>query len=211
MSDNITAPQPYQELFTVGDMPDGDGSPDCYFVCNICDRRVDDAPCPDHAPINVPGLFLVPCDATPRHVRVWILDFDTRDYGVPCMYCAHEAMQERVEWLERCRHWPWRRWKLLWRLASLAYGLGVIAGYGGSYGGKYGHHGCVGWFRWRGHRPYILGWQDWKWGCLLRQRHWPGVFLGAGCCSKCAPCPDCGSTDSCFGGACDKIQGPAAP
>ncbi|MGI8333433.1 hypothetical protein ACRYCC_26070 [Actinomadura scrupuli] len=190
----------YLEVFVMDDRPDG--NPDCYFACNICERRLDDGPCPDHAPLNVPGLQLVECDAQPRHPHVWMVASEA--YDPPCMYCAYELQQGRIDELTRCRHWGWRRSRLFGRVASRAYGLGVVTGYGTSFGGgPYAHHGCVHGFHWRGRRPYILGWERWKWNCLFRQRHWPGVFIGMECCAKCAPCPECGSTTTCFYGTCD--------
>lgn len=195
----MTQTEPYKELF-VFDYPDGDDdSPKAYFICNVCGVTVDDAPCTEHAPLNTPGLILVECDATPRHSRTWVLD--SEGFTPPCMYCMYDGLQERVDYLERCRHWPWRRSRLFWRLASRAYWLGIVSGYGTSFGGgPYGHRGCAHGFGWRGQRPYILGWQRWKWSCLLRGRHWPGEFVGLGCCSKCLPCPDCGATSGCIDG-----------
>lgn len=188
MADTTTA---YFETLVLGETPDGEL--DCYFACNICDRRLDDGPCPDHAPLNVPGLQLADCYAEPRHPRTWALAGD--NYGIPCMYCAYDALDERVQYLERCRHWAWRRTKLFKKLAGRAYALGIVGGYGISGGGgQYAHRGCAYGFRWRGSRSYILGWPTWKWSCLLRKRHWPAVFVGLESCTKCLPCPDCGGT-----------------
>lgn len=50
--------------------------------------------------------------------------------------------------------------------------------------------------RWRGRRTYILGWETWKWQCLLRAQHWHGEYIAFDRCGKCLPCPDCGSTTS---------------
>lgn len=187
----------YFETLIMGDGPDG--RLDCYFACNLCDRRLDDGPCPQHAPLNVPGLQLADCTAEPRHARTWVLDGDT--YGAPCMYCAYDAMNERVKYLERCRHRGWRRTRPFKWLAGCAYSLGIVIGYGISHGGgEYGHNGCAHGFRLLGKRSYILGWPTWKWSCLLRKHHWPATFVGLDSCSKCLPCPDCGSTTSCFSG-----------
>lgn len=202
--DNKTTEQPYKELFVME--PTEDGSPDCYFVCNVCERSVDDGPCPDHAPLNVPGLQLVECDASPRHPHVWMVDSEA--YGPPCMSCLYDAQKEKLDYLQRCRHTWVRRTRLFRRLARYAYALGIVVGYGTSLGGgQYGHHACTHGFRWRGRRPYVLGWPTWKWSCLLGERHWPGVFVGLNSCAKCLPCPECGSSTSCFDDWCENSGG----
>lgn len=197
MSDNVlrlTKAEPYYETLVCGDSVDGLG--DWYFACNICARRLDDQPCPDHAPTEVPGLRLVECDANPPH-RMWRVDGD--QYDPPCMICEAAALQARLDWHERCRHWGWRRWRITHRLAGKAYVLGLIAGHG--TGGRH-CKGCLSHLGWRGHRPYVLGLVDWHWACLLRRRHWPVTRPGFDFCGKCYPCLSC-SGASCFGGICE--------
>lgn len=176
-----------------------DGSADWHYICNLCSRRLDDGPCPDHAPTDIPGLRLVECDAEPRHPSVWFVDGDY--YEPPCMYCISADQAKRIDYFQRCRHWAWRRTRLFSRITGRAYALGIIGGSGSSYGnGEYAHHGCTYGLRWRGKRNYILGWPTWKWSCLLKQRHWPAEFVGLNSCSKCFPCPDCGATRGCHYG-----------
>lgn len=193
----------YFEMLVMGEAEDG--STVCHFACNICDRNVDDEPCPDHAPTDVPGLTLTECTAEPRHARVWTLAGDY--YDAPCMYCVADDQAKKIAYHERCRHWGWRRTRLAHWAALKAYSLGIAGGGGAEYsGGEYGHHGCIIMPRWRGKRHYILGWPRWKWSCLLKQRHWPGEFVGLDSCSKCLPCPDCGATVGCHYGCDNQSQ-----
>lgn len=184
---------PYLETFTCG-MTDT-GELDYYFACNVCERRVDDGPCADHAPLNVPGLQLADCDTEPRHPHTFFHASDA--YPPPCMYCVSQSQQEQIDRLTACRHWPWRRWKLSGRIASWLYALGLVAGYG--FTNSSTCHGCLCSFRF-GNSSYLLGWPRWKWNCLLREHHWPGEFIGMNSCTKCYPCPDCGSRTSCYWG-----------
>lgn len=157
------------------------------FLCSICGQPVDDRPCPDHAPVNVPGLRLVECSTEPRH---WLWVLDCEDYGAPCYRCELNDLYERQRQAEACRHWPWRRWKLTHRAGSLAYQLGVIAGSGTQWGNGCNH--CLTGVRWRGKRPYLLGAQRETWRCW-RQGHHRGEHVGFGYCGKCQPWPCCGS------------------
>ncbi len=102
--------------------------------------------------------------------------------------------------------WHWRRWRLTHWLLSRAYVLGLIAGSGLSTHCHFdlldctcpGHPGW-GWvadhvlIHPRKGRPYLLGWETWKWGCLLRRRHWPSDPIDLGMCGRCAPWPCCGA------------------
>lgn len=158
------------------------------FACNICDRSVDDGPCPDHAPTDIPGLRLVDCAAEPRHL-LWVVDRE--DYGVPCFLCIAQEKWDLDRLAQQCRHWPWRHWRLTGRLASWASALGVISGYGIHYG--QGHLGCRTFPNsLRGRRPYVLWVQRETWRCLLKGRH-RRLDVG-GLCGRCAPWPCCGST-----------------
>lgn len=193
-----TATQPdaapaYREVFVVDD--DDTGQEDVYeFRCQPCGRNVDDEPCPDHAPLDVPGLRQVGC-GEPGH-RTWTVDRD--DYGLPCPWCAwREADQRaadlrvRVDWHGRWRGTRAARWAARW-----AYRLGVISGYSTGTCDQPGHRWCIRKMSWRGRRPYALGWEAWKWRCLLRFRHWPGQEILSGYCGKCLPWPCCGSRTS---------------
>lgn len=142
-----------------------------------------------------PGFELVECDAEPRHWPVYT-HADSDFYPMPCLYCVNESTQKAVDALERRYHWlkhPLRgRWAI--RLLGKLYSLGVIAGYGTHYGGATDCNRCIEGIRLRGRRPYVLGWPDWKWSCLITRRHWPGEGPLFGMCGKCVPCPDCGTT-----------------
>ena len=177
---------------------DHDHPGDCEwgFACSACGRRVDDEPCPDHAPADVPGLQLADCDAQPRHPRTWFLATDS--YPPPCMYCSCAALQAAHQGCEHSHHRAWRRWKLTHRLAGRLYSLGVVKGYGLAGGG--GCNFCLTGLQW-GRSGYLLGWDNWKWQTLarcLRRGHWPadtdscvGSERGLGFCVKCAPCTGC--------------------
>jgi hypothetical protein len=187
-----TTATPYLEVFgcrnATEDGCDHEDICDYGFTCGSCGRPVDDGPCSDHAPLDVPGLQLAECDTQPRHPRTWFLASD--GYPPPCMYCSYDVLAENHAGCAHSHHWPWRRWKLT---RSAAYRLTLL---GVSPGAWIIHDGyCRGCFS--GFSPrlsgYLLGWPRWKWSCLFRGRHWPGVQIIAGVCGKCAPCPACGS------------------
>ena len=175
---------------------DHPGDCDWGYSCSQCGRRVDDGPCPDHAPVEVPGLMLADCDAEPRHALTWFLATD--GYPPPCMYCAYAAMQEAHRGCEHSHHRAWRRWKVTRKVAGRLYSLGVVSGYSLVGGG--GCNGCLTGFRW-GRSGYLLGWDNWKWKTVLRclrAGHWPattdsctGTEREMNFCVKCSPCPGC--------------------
>ena len=96
----------------------------------------------------------------------------------------------------------WREWTLVHRLASRAYWLGLIGGYG-LEGGKRGWR-LFG-VRFRGHRPYVLGFDSTNWlpWHVVRYRHVPNN-VGLGICGKCVPWPCCGSTSDEHADDCDE-------
>lgn len=187
MADTTTITPPYLEVFAIGEEhPAGEG---CGFVCNICDRPVDDDVCPDHGPRDVPGLRLLPCEATPPH-RVWVAARE--DYGVPCLQCLLDQQWEQERQARQCRHWPWRRWKVTHRVASWTYQMGVTAG-GSSWKTGDGCDGCLASLpRWKGRRLYVLGVPVTTWRCW-RRGHRRGEEVGLGYCGKCMPWPCCGA------------------
>lgn len=72
------------------------------------------------------------------------------------------------------------------------YALGVISGACHSYGGGKPpeHRG-----HWRGRRPYVLGFQRERWGCLIKRHHVASdEERYGGLCGRCMPCPYCGET-----------------
>lgn len=185
MSDTtITAA--YCELFTHFDE---DVPGDAYFTCSVCDRSVDDKPCVDHAPVEVPGLRLTECAAERGH---YAFVHDRDDYGVQCPYCRLDEYAEQDRQARQCRHWGWRSWRITRYLTRRAYSLGVISGSCTSFGD--GHDGCVTFSRaLRGERPYILGVSREEWRCWLIGHHRRGEPVGFGFCGKCVPWPCCGS------------------
>lgn len=145
-------------------------------------------------PAALPRLMRVECGAESLHEPMWMEYDDEAWYPPGCPRCWYEAMRDAHAGCAHSRHGSWRRWKLSHWLASWAYRLGLIASYGCTWDGHC--NGCMSGFRWRltSSRPYVLGWPAWKWGCLLKNRHWPGGYVGFDCCTKCLPCPECGST-----------------
>lgn len=126
--------QPYREDFVCWagdpaadpyDHDHHDHQGDCTWgwICSHCPQRVDEQPCPDHAPKQAPGLRLVECHATPRH---WLFAHDREDYGHGCPWCWYEQaatdltpLKEAAE--KRAHRWCWLRN----RLKRLAIRLGV--------------------------------------------------------------------------------------
>jgi hypothetical protein len=166
-----------------------DGDCEWGFRCGTCGRWLNGDPCPAHAPFDVPGLQLAPCDAMPRHHRTWFLATDT-GYEPPCMYCAWDAINQAHAGCDHSHHGTWRRWRITHKVVSRLTRLGVLTGPGFTYSTHC--RGCLHGFEW-GPGYYLLGWPRWKWRCLLRARHWPGEEVLSEVCGKCAPCPECGS------------------
>lgn len=188
-----TTETPYLETFGCH-LDDGEdhnhpGDCDWGYACGTCGCPVDDGPCPDHAPLDIPGLMLADCGAVPRHPRTWLIANDA-GYGAPCMYCAYDAESAAHAPCAHSHHWPWRHWAVTHKTLHWLVLAGVTRG------GWFTHdthcRGCVDHLR-LGGSSYVLGWPKWKWRCLLKGRHWPGVLVFADMCGKCAPCPGCGS------------------
>lgn len=79
------------------------------WACPVCHRRVDNQPCPEHAPISAPGLRLVECQAEPRH---WLFAHDRDDYGHGCPWCWYEQARAELQPLQdaaerRAHRWCW--------------------------------------------------------------------------------------------------------
>lgn len=172
------------------------GQPDASHCadCGLCPGEHADT-CV-HTPVErLDQLELIECAAVPRHHETWTRRDPDAWYPPGCPYCWHDQARAEHAGCEHSHHRAWRRWKISSRLASWAYSLGLIAGYGHTYDGHC--RGCLDGFvlRPRHGRPYVMGWPAWKWGCVLKNRHWPGQFIGLGCCTKCLPCPECGNTE----------------
>jgi hypothetical protein len=187
----VDATVPYYELLIL------DPTDDCaWFACNLCGRDVsaDNQGCPGHAPHDVPGLNRAECWANPPHAPVWTLDGEQNGYGNPCPQCMYDGVAADLARANRCRHWPWRRWRATGWLVRKAYTLGVISGSGSMWGsGEYDHKWCVQGLRRRGRRRYILGVSRETWRRWLVGHHRRGEEVGFGFCGKCLPWPCCGS------------------
>lgn len=106
------------------------------WACPSCGRRVDDQPCPDHAPITPPGLRLVECQAEPRH---WLFVHDREDYGHGCPWCWADRAAAELKPLKEAAERREHRWCWLWNpLKRMAMGLRVARAH--SYSGWAG--GC---------------------------------------------------------------------
>jgi hypothetical protein len=194
----------YREVFV--SVEEGTGAEVYAFRCNICDRTLTDGPCPDHAPLDVPGLRPVGCWQQPPHLG-WVVDAE--DYGAPCPWCERDDCAGRVADLEvaRDRHGRWRGSRAASWLLGKAYAAGLIAGYSVGTCRQPGHRWCAGRVSWRGRRPYVLGFRREEWRCILRYRHWPADPIIFGFCSKCMPCPDCGSRTAGHETGCPAVTG----
>lgn len=84
---------------------------ECDFFCNQCFRPLSghNTPCPEHAPVNIPGLQVTECGQPEEHPRSFVYA-DNGGYGAPCMYCVHASMKEAHEGCEHARHLFWFRW-----------------------------------------------------------------------------------------------------
>lgn len=161
---------PYLETFgcrsDTGEGCDHDGDHDWGWACGTCRRDLADGPCPEHAPVDVPGLMVTDCTAEPRHARTWVLASD--GYGAPCMYCAYDAESAAHEGCEHSHHHRWRRSRIAARLLGCGYSLGFVACYGHRWGG--GCRRCLTGVRF-GRNGYLLGQENEWWTCLLRHHH----------------------------------------
>lgn len=130
------------------DHPDPGTDCDWGWICNAdgCRIRVDDVPCPEHAPVAFPGLRLVECQAEPRH---WLFSHDREDYGHGCPACRSKQLWAQLVELRvsthRYRHGGWRRWRVTWWVVRVLRRVGLVRGSGMSWGD--GCRGCVEW-RW---------------------------------------------------------------
>lgn len=144
------------------------------------------------------------CDAKPKHSPVYTsADDEGIGYGFPCPYCQLVDAYERHSGCAHARHRAWRRWRVTHWLVTKAYTLGISSsGCGVQYGS--GCKGClVSRLRFTGSRPYVLGVLTDHWRCLLKMRHIPADPIGLGFCSKCVPCPGCGSKTAGHEPGCD--------
>lgn len=150
-------------------------------------------------PFTVGGKVVqAECWAVPKHAPVYSPAEDSEcpdwyGYGFPCPRCQAAEADEAHRGCEHARHRAWRRWRVTGRLAGFLYLSGITSG-GGSWRMGGGCDGCrtLPGFN-RNRRVYVLWVKRDTWRCLLRGRHTPGDPVGLGFCSKCVPCPDCGS------------------
>lgn len=138
------------------------------------------------------GFVLIECDAEPRHWPLYTVE-DTYGYPAPCMYCAYDALAKAHDGCAHSHHRAWRRWRITHWIAGQLYVSGLTSNGGGMRWG----HGCdhcqtmPTWTRTR--RVYVLWVPLDTWRCLLKGHHLPGDPIAFGFCSKCLPCPECGS------------------
>lgn len=132
--------------YPYGDDHPGDVDCDWGWVCNQdgCYNRADTDPCSDHAPVAVPGLRLVECQASPRH---WLFAHDRDDYGHSCPWCEADRLWATLSTVSFCTHRPWWRWRVTGRTVSLLYRLRMVRSYHWSHGD--GCHGCLTITHWR--------------------------------------------------------------
>lgn len=133
------------------------------------------------------------CDSG-DHLPVYAAaDDEAIGYGFPCPYCMLADAHEAHRYCEHSRHRAWRRWRLTHWLVTEAYLLGISSSGCGVRFGRGCNRCLIKGIRLRGPRPYVLFVRRSTWRCLLIGRHFPGDPIGFGLCSKCVPCPDCGS------------------
>ncbi len=172
----------------------GDDEDYVEYICRTADHWTTNPPAaPD-------GFELIECSAEPRHFPIY-MPVDDDLYPGHCLFCERDDLS-RANREQRCRlqHRRWKSWKGWSRIASRLYTLGITSSGGGTSFGRCEFCG-VGRQqiapRWRGKRHYILGIKRETWRCLLKYHHRrTATYITAGLCSKCCPCPDCGSTDA---------------
>lgn len=162
---------PYLESFRcrfdTGEGCEHDGYCDWGWACGTCARWLSDGPCPDHAPLDVPGLELAECTSESRHPRTWFPATDS-GYPPPCMYCCHNNLSKAHEGCEHSHHRRWRRSWLVAKLVRYGYSLGIVAG--SMYAWDAHCRGCLTHIRF-GRNSYLLGRENEWWVCLLRHHH----------------------------------------
>lgn len=135
---------PYLEILADGDQRENE----IYFVCATCDTDVTWQPCPEHAPVDVPGLVLAECDAAEPHARTWVLAREN-GYGTPCPWCLLADARAAHDGCEHALHGRWRSWSVTKRVLSLLSRVGAA-----TYAARYSKdcRGCrtnirIGWRR----------------------------------------------------------------
>lgn len=115
-------------------------------------------------------------------------------YPAACPSCIYESQRQQIVELQHRSHRPWLwKWKPYAWLARHGYSWGLTAG--SSWGNMCSLCGTTTRISWRGRRRYIFGVERETWGCLLKRHHRRTEAVDCGLCSKCCPCPTCGSTD----------------
>lgn len=128
---------PYVSLFLYDD------EQQMYFWrCNVCGTDVSQEPCEAHAPNEVPGFDLIPCDATPRHERMWVAESDTfRGDLNPCLHCLYEDNQAEIARLRHEAHGAWRSWRVTGGVVRVLCRLRIASSWTGNHWGPC--NGCV--------------------------------------------------------------------
>lgn len=123
-----TTPDTVPAYFEVFDL-----DPVFTWRCNLCGRNVNDAPCLEHAPTEVPGLILARCEKDPRHNVFIYANEGAEAYGTGCTACDNIALADTALRLRHATHRLWRRSRLTRRVLGLAYRLCLISGWGTDY------------------------------------------------------------------------------
>lgn len=151
--------------------------------------------CADHWSTNPPaapeGFELIECSATPRHWPEYHA-VDSDFYDAECSHCQYAALAAAHAGCVHSHHKFWQRWKITGKFSSWLYSMGITAS-GGSWQMGGGCTGCYTLPKFNRHkRVYALGVSMESWRCILKAHHRPGDQV-AGLCTKCYPCPTCGS------------------
>lgn len=111
------------------------------MVCNLCGWGTHEGPCPLHAPREIPGLYLIPCDAVPPHGPTFIPQSEA-DHYAPCPWCQWHEAAARHEGCRHSHHRRWRSWRLTGRVVHVLSRLNLLTytyGQGGGCPGCYTH------------------------------------------------------------------------
>lgn len=162
--------------------------------------RQADAWC-SNPPLAPDGFRLIPCNAASRHWPKYE-PIDSDYYETECDQCAYASLYDAHAGCAHSHHRRWRRWRITGKLATFLYVTGITSS-GASWRMGGGCQGCYTMPKWnRNPRVYVLWVSRDTWRCLLKGHHRPGDPIGFGYCSKCLPCPECGSKTAGHARAC---------
>lgn len=186
----ISAGTAYVETFgcrwETAEGDDHDGDHEWGFSCGTCRRwlGVGRSPCPDHAPMDIPGLQRAECSAPPGTHPVTFFYANDGGYGAPCMYCAFDAISKDHAGCEHSHHGAWRSWRVTGWADRAGAQLGLWIGFT-HVTWSASCDGCRTRFRW-GPRFWILGVRKDTLAHVLRRGHRPMPGFGD-VCNRCSP------------------------